>query len=214
MELFLFPALITLGLFGYWSYTRWQLESKAIGSLKRKSLSGELALSNASLGAMLNLSRIGEELRDFSAQVIAIHTVRLGSRTWYEFECDSGEAKKVFLELHQDADRSLYLQTGSLSLQELRLDGQMLQRMRSSASGSFSFQEIVYNVTEVGTATYYRESNHTRAEELTLWNLSNSDGSKTLSIEQSFGSQAYRVKRKVRLQPSQIQVLSLAGESE
>jgi len=196
--------------FFFWKTSKAK-QLKAPGRPKALYPPDELRIENVQAGGVLRLSAIGPDLDEFDVTVLARHIYRQGNYQWYEFECDRG-GEKVWLDMDDDDELELTVCLRKLHLRDLPISKSDLDKMDDDEDGKFSFEEDTYYYEDSDPATYLKNGDQARSEELYFWDFETKSGDKFIGVEK-WGDGSYDVSLSGPVKSSQIEVYSL-GETD
>lgn len=169
-----------------------------------------LKIQNVRPGGVISLKGAGPEMEDFDVVVEARHVYEEDGFEWFELEGMKGNAK-VWIEVEEDDELEVSLCGRKLSLADLGLSAEDLERMERADEGTITFEGVAYTYEDWGKARFFRNGQRTtQGEKLKYWDFESADETQFLSIE-SWGGGHYEVYLSESLRPSQIEVFTTEG---
>lgn len=166
-----------------------------------------LKLDNVDIGGVVKISTSREPFVDYNLVITGKHRYLAGNSEWFEITGDNG-SEKVSLEYERDGDLSISLQLQQLSLEDLSINRESLQRFDNDASGSIIYEGEMFQYKDSGEAVFYRNCGLDKAEKVHYWDFAANEGKYLISCEM-WSDGSIDVYYSISIPESSIEVLSL-----
>lgn len=213
MNFLTFILLLVAGVLAYWAWRSFFQQQKAHGSSFRPYASDELRIENVQAGGVIRIHGIGKDLDEFDLKVLARHVYRQAYFRWYELECDKGSGGKTWITVEEDDELLLSIVLCRLSLDDLGLTSNDLERIDEQERGKISYAGETFRYKDSDQALFCRYGDQEQAEMFYYWEFATKDGKKLISAER-WADGDLEISYSETLKPSQITVYSIREDSD
>lgn len=201
-------AVICLGALGWLGFVFYRNRGPAANAGAATAAPG---IEDLRPGAVLALSRVGPELKDFDVRIVGRHRYREGGFQWTELEGEAADGP-VWIEVERDDELSVSIALRRLDLRDVGLDPQALDVFVRADEGRIEADGGPYEYEDHGRAEFLRNGDPARVETVAYWDFESADGRRYLSVER-WSNDDYQVHLGEALSPGQIEIYS-RGEGE